>query len=154
LAELKPPWWKNLLCEPIVGGQCSMGQLVLKELLTSSYVGANRQVPFYFQPTLGGADINGVDTLRGLVDYRLRAPNRILLQAEFYHNIQGPIGIYGFYEVGKVGLSAGDLDLVHLRHDLGVGVYFKIQNQIVVRGYIGFGAGEGSHPNFKLPSAL
>jgi hypothetical protein len=58
--------------------------------------------PFYFQPTLGGTDIDGVDTLCGLVDYRLRAPDRILLQAEFYHNIQGPIGIYGFYDLGKV----------------------------------------------------
>ena len=154
LAELKPLWWKNLFCEPIVGAQCSMGQLVLRELLTASYVGPNQQVPFYFQSTLGGTDINGVDTLRGLVDYRLRAPNRVLLQTEFYHNIQGPIGIYGFYDVGKVALSARDLDPMHLRHDLGVGVYFKLQNQIVVRGYIGFGAGEGSHPNFKLPSAL
>jgi hypothetical protein len=67
-----------------------MGKLVLKELLTASYLGSNRLVPFYYQPTLGGTDIGGVDTLRGLVDYRLRASNRILLQVEFYHNIQGP----------------------------------------------------------------
>jgi len=154
LAELTTPWWKNIFCEPIVGGQCSMGRLAVKELLTASYVAANRSVSFYYQPTLGGTDIDGVDTLRGLVDYRLRAPNRILLQAEFYHNIQGPIGIYGFYDLGKVVLRLGDLDLTRLRHDLGVGVYFKVENKIVVRGYIGFGAGEGSHPNFKLPSAL
>jgi len=154
LAELKTPWWKNIFCEPIVGEQCSMGQLVLKELLTASYVPSTHFVPFYLQPTLGGTDLDGVDTLRGLVDYRLRAPNRILLQAEFYHNIQGPIGLYGFYDLGKVALTPGDLDLAHLRHDVGVGVYFKVQDTIVIRGYIGFGAGEGSHPNFKLPSAL
>jgi hypothetical protein len=58
-----------------------MGKLVLKELLTASYLGSNRLVPFYYQPTLGGTDIEGVDTLRGLVDYRLRASNRILLQS-------------------------------------------------------------------------
>jgi hypothetical protein len=153
-SELVRPWWKNLYCEPIVGGQCSMGQLVFRELLTASYVGANRAVPFYLQSTLGGTDIEGIDTLRGLVDYRLRDPNRILMQAEFYHNLQGPIGVYGFYDVGKVALSASDLSLVHLRHDVGVGVYVKVQNKIVIRGYIGFGAGEGSHPNFKLPSVL
>jgi hypothetical protein len=78
----------------------------------------------------GGTDIDGVDTLRGLVDYRLRAPNRILFQAEFYHNIQGPIGIYGFYDTGKVALTAGDLSFAHLRHDVGVGVYFKVENKI------------------------
>lgn len=154
MTELKTPWWKNAFCEPIVGSQCSFGQLAFRQLLTASYFSTNHFVPFYFQPTLGGTDIDGVDTLRGLVDYRLRAPNRILYQAEFYHNIQGPIGIYGFYDVGKVALTSGDLGFAHLRHDVGVGVYFKVENKIVVRGYIGFGAGEGSHPNFKLPSAL
>jgi hypothetical protein len=154
MADLNSSWQKSLLCEPIVGGQCTYGQLVFNELLTASYTSGNQTVPFYLQPTLGGTDINGVDTLRGLVDYRLRAPNRILLQVEYYHNILGPIGIYGFYDEGKVALTPGDLNLTSLRHDLGVGVYFKVQNKIVIRGYIGFGAGEGSHPNFKLPSVL
>jgi hypothetical protein len=154
MAVLNQPWQKSLLCEPIVGGQCTYGQLVFHELLTASYASGSQTVPFYLQPTLGGTDIDGVDTLRGLVDYRLRAPNRILLQAEYYHNVLGPVGIYGFYDVGKVALTPGNLDLTSLRHDLGVGVYLKVENKIVIRGFIGFGAGEGSHPNFKLPSSL
>lgn len=51
-------------------------------------------------------------------------------------------------------MTPGDPYVSHLRHDVGVGVYFKVQNKIVIRGYIGFGAGEGSHPSFILPRAL
>ncbi|HXM22248.1 MAG TPA: hypothetical protein VN948_13400 [Terriglobales bacterium] len=152
--DLNPPWWREVFCETIPGQQCTPGTLAFSGLVTASYVGSGHSVPFYYQPTLGGTDINGVDTLRGLVDYRLRAPNRVLLQAEFDHDVWGPIGIYGFYDLGKVALQPGDLSLSQLRHDVGVGVSFKVQNKVVLRGYIGFGAGEGSHPNFKLPSAM
>jgi hypothetical protein len=145
--------WKSALCEPMQS-QCSMGQLIFNGLATASYVGSNSSVPFYFQPTLGGTDINGVDTLRGLLDFRLRAPNRVLLQAQFDHHIWSFFGISGFYDLGKVALNPGDLDLSHLRHDLGIGVFVKIQNKVVLRAYVGFGGGEGTHPNVKFPSAL
>jgi hypothetical protein len=153
-AEFDRPWWKDAICNAIAGQQCRIGDLVFNGLVTTSYTARGHVVPFYYQPTLGGTDINGVDTLRGLSDYRLRAPNRVLLQAEFYHDIYLPLGIYGFYDVGKVGLQPGDLGFSHLRHDLGVGLYFRVQNKIVLRAYLGFGAGEGSHLNVKLPNAF
>jgi hypothetical protein len=153
-AEFDRPWWKDALCDAIAGQQCRLGNFVVNGLVTTSYTSTGHVVPFYYQPTLGGTDINGVDTLRGLTDYRLRAPNRVLLQAEFYHDIYLPLGIYGFYDVGKVAQQAGDLGFSHLRHDFGIGVFFRVQNTIVLRGYIGFGAGEGSHMNFKLPNAF
>jgi hypothetical protein len=153
-ADLNPPAWKDIFCDPIPGQRCSVGNLAFTGLVTASYVTTGHSVPFYYQPTLGGTDINGVDTLRGLVDYRLRAPNRVLLQGQFDHTVWSPIGIYGFYDLGKVGLRAGDLGFSHTRHDEGVGIFVKVQGgKIVLRGYIGFGAGEGSHPNFKLPSS-
>ena len=152
--EFDRPWWKDAWCDAIAGQQCRYGNLVLNGLVTTSYTSDGHVVPFYYQPTLGGTDINGVDTLRGLTDYRLRAPNRVLLQAEFDHDIYLPLGIYGFYDVGKVALQAGDLGFSHLRHDLGVGIFFRVQDKIVLRAYIGFGAGEGSHMNFKLPNAF
>lgn len=151
-SELRPPWWKNALCEPITGGQCRFGKIKFTGLATASYVDSGRSVPFFFQPTLGGTDVNGLDTLRGLVDYRLRAPNRVLFQSELDHNIAGPVGIYGFYDVGKVALLPRGLELGSMRHDIGVGIYLKVEDKIVVRGFIGFGGGEGSHPNFKTLS--
>jgi hypothetical protein len=152
--EFDRPWWKDAMCDAIAGQQCRLGNIVLNGLVTTSYTSDAHVVPFYYQPTLGGTDINGVDTLRGLSDYRLRAPNRMLLQAEFYHDVYLPVGIYGFYDVGEVALQAGDLGFSHLRHDVGIRVFFRVQNTIVLRGYIGFGAGESTHMNFKLPNAF
>jgi len=154
ISTLTLPAWKSVFCAPMSGGQCSMGQLVFNGLVTASYAGSGKLVPFYFQPTLGGTDIDGVDTLRGLGDYRLRAPNRVLLQGQFDHPVWWFFGISGFYDVGKVALNPGDLTLSHLRHDLGIGAYIKVQNKVVLRAYIGFGGGEGIHPNAKFPSAL
>jgi hypothetical protein len=147
------PWWKSMLCEPMQT-QCSMGELIFGGLATASYLGSASSVPFYFQPTLGGTDINGVDTLRGLLDFRLRAPNRVLLQTQFDHHLWSFIGISGFYDLGKVAADPGDLGLSHLRHDFGVGAFFKIQNKVVVRTSVGFGGGEGVHPNLKVPDAM
>ena len=154
IRTLTLPGWKSVFCEPMAGQQCSMGQLLFNGLATASYVGSGSSVPFYFQPTLGGTDINGVDTLRGLLDFRLRAPNRVLLQGQFDHHLWSFLGISGFYDLGKVAANPGDLGLSHLRHDLGVGAFVKIQNKVVLRAYVGFGGGEGIHPNVKFPSAL
>lgn len=158
IQSLTLPTWKNALCESIAsggpGGQCSLGQITFNGLVTASYVGMSKAVPFYFQPTLGGTDINGFDTLRGYLDFRFRAPNRVLLQAQFDHHIWAFLGVYGFYDMGKVGLNPGDLGLSHLRHDVGIGASLKVQSKIVLRVYVGFGTGEGTHPNVKLPSTM
>jgi hypothetical protein len=151
---LSLPTWKNALCESIAGGQCSIGKLTFNGLVTASYVGTGKTVPFYFQPTLGGTDINGFDTLRGFLDFRFRAPNRVLFQAQFDHHLWAFLGIYGFYDTGKVAIDPGDLALNHLRHTVGVGASIKVQDKIVLRAYVGFGTGEGTHPNVKFPSTM
>jgi len=148
------PTWKNALCESVAGGECSLGQLTFNGLVTASYVGMGKVVPFYFQPTLGGTDMEGFDTLRGYLDFRFRTPNRVLLQAQFDHHVWAFLGVYGFYDMGKVAINPGDLGLSHLRHDIGVGASIKVQNKIVLRAFVGFGTGEGTHPNVKLPSAM
>jgi hypothetical protein len=147
-------WWQNVLCQGIVGDQCRLGNIVLDGLVTTSFTGNRNSVPFYYQETLGGSDINGLDTIRGLVDYRLRAPNRLLLQADFYHDIWGPFGILGFVDTGRVALTPSDLSFSDLRHDFGAGAYIRAGGNIVLRAYIAFGAGEGSHPNAKLLNAF
>ncbi len=148
------PTWKSAFCEPVAGGDCSFGQLTFNGLVTASYVGTGKVVPFYFQPTLGGTDIEGFDTLRGYLDFRFRAPNRVLLQSQFDHHLWAFLGVYGFYDMGKVALNPGDLGLSHLRHDIGIGASIKVQNKIVLRAYVGFGTGEGTHPNVKFPSSM
>jgi hypothetical protein len=99
-----------------------MGKLVLKELLTASYLGSNRLVPFYYQPTLGGTDIEGVEPFVAWLITGCAQAIASCCKWSFTTTFRGPIGLYGFYDLGKVALNPGDLDFTHLRHDVGVGV--------------------------------
>lgn len=157
------PWWKDALCMQNALGGCLIGTLATRGRVTTSYTASGSSVPFFLQPTLGGADFNGIDTLRGLVDYRLRAPNRLLLQTDFDKPIAqiglkkhplGQYGLYGFFDAGNVATTPGQLVANGLRTDVGVGFSVSIQNKIVFRVYMGFGAGEGSHPNAKAASFI
>jgi hypothetical protein len=144
-------------------GSCLAGTVTVAGRVTASYTGTGSLVPFYLQPTLGGADFEGIDTLRGLVDYRLRAPNRLLVQVDFDKPIAqiglkkhplGQYGLYTFFDAGSVALTPGELASNGMRTDVGVGFSVAVQNKIVLRGYIGFAAGEGSHPNVKMANAF
>jgi hypothetical protein len=155
--------WQDALCMENPLRRCLLGTVSVTGRVTTSYASDVSAVPFYLQPTLGGADLEGVDTLRGLVDYRLRAPNRVLVQVNFdkpIYNVGikghplGQYGLYVFFDAGNVSLKPGDLLANGLRKDVGVGFSVAVQNKIVARVYVGFGAGEGSHPNFKLANAF
>ena len=69
-------------------------------------------VPFYFQPTLGGSDINGNPSLSSYQDYRFRAPDVMFLRESFEHSIWNlPIGFTLMADEGKVALTRGGLGL-------------------------------------------
>lgn len=152
------PWWRNALCMENSRRGCDIGSISSTNVVTTSYTSAASSVPFYLQPTLGGADFEGIDTLRGLVDYRLRAPNRLLTQVDFDKAVVnlgvkghpiGQYGLYAFFDAGNVSDSPGQLISQGLRKDVGIGASIAIQNKIVIRAYVAFGAGEGSHLNAK-----
>src|SRR5439155_11177431 len=90
------------------------GSFGIRFLMTQSLVPSGNVVPFYFQPTLGGSDINGASALPSYQDYRFRAPNNILVRASFEHSIWGPLGVTALIDEGKVALRRGDLDFIHL----------------------------------------
>ena len=147
--------WKQFLCPATRGARhCSAGKLDVLAHISAAYTGTNSSVPFYFDETLGGADIYGNDTLRGYVDYRFRGPSRMLFQGEYRHGIWGPIGFLGFYDVGRVATRPSDLAFEHLRHDFGLGMTISATNRVVFRAYIGFGTGDGIRPNAKFGSIL
>ena len=147
-------WFQNFLCQPIVGDECRAGNLVVDALVTTSFTGAGQTIPFYLQDTLGGTDREGFDTLRGLDDLRLRAPNRALLQAEFYKDVNGWFGVFGFVDAGTVALQAGDLGSTAWHHDYGPGVFVRAGGHVVLRAFVAFGGGEGVHRSFKFASGL
>lgn len=130
----------NTVCPSLRSGtRCSLGDLSLNAMVAASYTRAGSQTPFYFDPTLGGTDFTGNDTLRGFGTYRFRGPNSMLFQAEYRHKVWGPVGLLLFYDTGKVALERSDLSFEHLQHDFGPGLYFSVGNREIIRVYMGFG---------------
>jgi hypothetical protein len=146
------PGIANALCPSLRSAtRCSLGTVIVTGSAMASYAEAGHQAPFYFDQTLGGADIDGNDTLRGFREYRFRGPNSVLFQAEYQHPIWGPVGLVSFYDAGKVALEPSGLSLSGMRHDIGLGLYLHAGNRELVRFYFGFGSGEGTRMAPKFP---
>lgn len=128
----------------------SLGEISATFRLTESWAAAGNSVPFYLQPTIGGLDIDNNDVLRSYRDYRFRAPNVLTFQAEYTRPIRGPLGILGFYDVGKVAMSRGDLDFSHTHHSFGVGIVVNAGGLPVLKVYYAWGGREGSHTTYTM----
>ena len=111
----------------------------LRGLMTTTSTDAGQDVPFYLQPTLGGAY-----TLRGFRAYRFRAPHRLLLQGEYRYIVNAFLTGALFYEAGKVAASRGDLDLKDLERSYGFGLRFGSRQGVGLRTDVAFGSGEGT----------
>jgi len=74
-------------CPPLPTSINLNGSIGVRLLVSESITSATSAVPFYFQPTLGGQDIDSNLSLGSYRDYRFRAPNILLLQERFEHSI-------------------------------------------------------------------
>jgi len=101
------------------------GSFGVRLYLSESMIPSSHTEPFYFQPTLGGSDIDGNMWLASYADYRFRAPNLLVLRGSFEHSIYGPLGAALMVDEGKVGLRPGDLDFTHLAHSYAAGVTLR-----------------------------
>jgi hypothetical protein len=98
------------------------GSIAIRLLISESIASAGSVVPFYFQPTLGGSDINGDSELPSYNDYRFRAPNKLLLRESIEHSLWGPVGLTFSADQGKVALTRGDIAFQHLAHSFSAGL--------------------------------
>ena len=130
------------------------GSVTLRALLTESYIPKGNVVPFYYQPTLGGTDINGAHALPSYPDYRFRAPNVLLFRGTFEHSIWGPLGGLFTADYGRVALTHGDLAFNHFRHSYGVGVTIRAGGLPAVSLVFAFGGKEGTHTIADISPAL
>jgi hypothetical protein len=130
------------------------GSIGLHLLLTESMTPAGNTVPFYFQPTLGGGDLNNQNYMPAYADYRFRAPNLIVVRANFEHSIWGPVGFQFLYDIGKVAATRSDLDFSHLAHSFGAGLTLRAGGMPQVSFVFAFGGGEGTHALFLMNSSL
>ncbi len=130
------------------------GSLGVRLYLSESMTSATSAVPFYFQQTLGGQDINSNLTLGSYQDYRFRAPNLLLLQESFEHSIWGPFGLKFVADEGRVALTRGDLGFSHLRHSYAAGLTLRAGGFPMVSMMFAWGGPEGHHNIFNMNSSL
>jgi hypothetical protein len=137
-------------CPPVSYSRNRNGSISVRLLLSESIAGAGSAVPFYFQQTLGGSDIDGAMALASYRDYRFRAPNVLLLQESFEHSIWGPFGIKLMADQGRVALTRGDVGFSHLKHSFAGGLTLRAGSFPYVNLMFAWGGPEGHHNIFAM----
>ena len=141
----------NATCPPVSYSRNLQGSVNFRLLVSESFHSSS--VPFYFQQTLGGSDINGVPSLSSFQDYRFRGPNLLLLRESFEHSIWGPLGFQFLADQGKVAFTRSDLGFSHLKHSFSAGLTLRAGGFPMVSFLYAWG-GEGSHTIGSLNTSL
>lgn len=129
------------------------GTFTARMLLVTSAAGTGRQVPIYFQPTLGGSDINGESTLASYDDSRFRAPHLLLFQQTFEMSVWRMIGARLQVDEGTVAMTRGDLSS-NFRHSVSAGVTVRAGGfPMMVLSYA-TGGPEGHHVTAAISTSL
>jgi len=126
----------------------------LEFFLAESMTPSGNLVPFYFQPTLGGVDINGNPSLSSYQDFRFRAPNVMFFRQSAEHSIWGPLGISIMAEEGKVGLRRGDLGSNPWLHSFASGLTLRAGGFPQVFLLFAWGGKEGTHTIANVNTSL
>jgi hypothetical protein len=130
------------------------GSIAVRLLLSESINSATSAVPFYFQQTLGGSDIDGAMALGSYQDYRFRAPNLLLLQESLEHSIWGPFGLKFMSDQGRVAVTRGDLGFDHLKHSFAAGLTLRAGGFPMVSLMFAWGGPEGHHNILNMNTSL
>ena len=144
----------NETCAPVSHSRNLNGSINVRLLLSESIASGTSVVPFYFQQTLGGADIDGAPSLSSYQDYRFRAPNVLLLQEDFEHSIWGPFGFRFMTDQGRVALTRGDIGFDHLKHSFATGLTLRAGGFPMVYIMFAWGGNEGNHTIFNMNTSL
>ena len=89
--------------------------IALRAFAASADPDAGQEVPFYMQPTLGGAR-----SLRGYRTFRYRDRSAVLLQAEYRWRVNEFVTGALFYDTGAVGASPGELGRFERNYGIGL----------------------------------
>jgi len=131
------------------------GSIGFRFLLNETFVPGGNVVPFYFQPTLGGSNINGESLLPSYADYRFRGPNMMLLRAQFEHSLgKLPAGFIFMVDEGRVAATRGDLAFEHLAHSFSTGITLRAGGFPVLSAMFTWGGHEGTHTLAQVGSGL
>jgi hypothetical protein len=145
-------------CPPIIPPASSRnytGSIGFRLLASKSGVSSGHVVPFYFQQTVGGSDINGNRILPSYDDYRFRGPHLLVLQESFEHSIfKWPVGIYLAADQGKVAQQDDDLNFDNLLHSYTFGLTLRAGGFPAVIASWSTGGTEGHHFAFTISTSL
>ena len=131
------------------------GTVELRAFMSTAFVPGGHAVPFYFQPTLGGSDINGTMALAGYQDYRFRAPNLMFVRASIEHSIFDlPVGVMALVDAGRVALTRGDLFSMPWRYSVAAGFTIRAGGIPAVQILYARGGTEGGHAIFVVSTTL
>jgi len=144
---------KDTPCPPVSYSWNRQGSINFRFFLSESMNSSSAAVPFYFQQTLGGSDVNGAPALSSFQDYRFRAPNLMLFRESFEHSIWGPFGLQFLADQGKVAVTRGDIGFEYLKHSFAVGLTLRAGGFPQVSLLYAWG-GESSHTIGALNTSL
>jgi hypothetical protein len=131
------------------------GSISFRLLLTESQAKAGNVVPFYFDPTIGGSDLNSNAMLPSYPDYRFRAPNLVLLRGSFEQALgKLPIGLFFSIDAGKSALYRNDVDFSNLRRSYSAGLTVHAGGLPVAYLLFSWGGNEGNHFTGSISNAL
>jgi hypothetical protein len=142
-------------CPPLTFSRNRSGSIGVRLLTVSStpFDKEGGSVPFYFQPTLGGSDINGQRLLASYEDYRFRAPHVLVLQASIEHSIWGPLGAFASAERGKAVQRRDDLDFNNLLDSYSAGLSIRAGGAPVINAAVAWG-GSGRRVIVTMDTSL
>ncbi len=141
-------------CPEIAHSRNLNGSIGMRLFISESMTSGTSVVPFYFQPTIGGSDLNSASSLSSFQDYRFRAPNVLLLQERFEHSIWGPFGLTFNADQGRVALTRGDLGFSHMKHSFASGITLRAGGFPMVFLMYAWGGGEGQHTIVNMNNSL
>ncbi len=121
-------------------------------LVSRSGVSGDAVVPFYFQPTLGGSDVDGRRLLTSFDDYRFRGPNLVALRESVEHSVAGLFGLFVAAEQGTVAEHSAGFGSLEQSYALGVTIRAGGVPMIVISE--GWGPKEGRHFTFTMNTSL
>ena len=131
------------------------GSVSLRMILSGSAASAGNAVPFYFDPTTGGSNIDGNPILPSYPDYRFRAPNLVLLRGTVEHSLPKlPLGAYFSVDAAKSPLTRGDIDFTGLHRSYSAGVTVHAGGLPVLYLLFAWGGNEGAHTTFSISNIL
>lgn len=130
------------------------GSIGFRFFYSESITSQSQVVPFYFQPTLGGNDINGNPSLASYQDYRFRAPDVLLLRESFEHSIYGPVGFAFIADQGKVSSASGQLGSSPWLHSFSVGLTLRAGGFPQAFLLFSWGGSEGTHTIANVNTSL